>query len=107
MQVGVWVDIGGAPIPCSLLSFLHACLLFAARTFKLVNKVFQMQLECLPPSLLVRAPPCSLPSDSWLTRFEAVSLFLCRRTTDGEGTAPIIEKWWQLSHRRPRKGRTR
>ena len=38
-------------------------------------------------ALLVRAvlPPPRPATPAWLTRFEAVSLFLCRRTDDGEG----------------------
>ena len=75
-------------------SILPACLLFAARTFKLVNKVFQMQLECLAAAL----PPCaSLATPGWLTRFETVSLSFSAdgRRVDGEGTVTIIlEKWW-------------
>ena len=70
VQVGPWgVGLTSEELQfhaCSLLSsppILPACLLFAARTFKLVNKVFQMQLECLAAAL---PPSLRLPSDSWL-----------------------------------------
>ena len=86
------------PSPLPFLSFfLHACLLFAARTSKLVNKVFQMQLECLPPSSLVL---CSQATPAWLTRFETVSLSLAvlqtgkelRPSSKSGGSCRIAEK---------------